>query len=183
MSVVTTVTPLLSTASFTSPAQFVQRATDITGTVFADEPGTLEIQQSGDGTNWDQTTTYAVPANNGVAFEVPLYSQWWRIVYVNGSTAQTVFRLFADPRDPYGDFIAASTTPSAGGAWAVLQAVPNGPGYTYVGRFDGADGWSACQGAALYAKQSAKYAAFQVDTATVSDETIMSSTEHTPDSF
>jgi len=182
MSVVQTLAPLAGSAVYTSSVQFVQRATQITGTVFADEAGTISIQQGGDGLNWDSKTNYSVSASTGLGFEVDVLSQYWRIVYTNGSSAQTILRLYADPRDPYGDFIAASSGPSAGGAYAVLQATSN-DSYVYVGRFDAFDGWGACQGAAISVKQNGKYAAFLVDTATVSDETILQTTEHSPDSF
>ena len=183
MPVVSTTTPLAASSSFTSSSQFVQRATQITGTVFANQNGILEIEQSGDDTNWDATTSLAVTANSGQGFEIDLLSQWWRIVFNNtSSSAQTIFRLYADPRDPYGDFLAASSGPSAGGAYAVLYFNTSDT-YNYVGRFDGLDGYNANANAALSQNISGKYASFLVDTATISDETIIQTTTHAPDSF
>lgn len=182
MSVISTTTSLAASASFTSAVQFVQRATQITGTVYADQAGTLKIQQSGDQINWDAVTSYAITGGTGLGFEVDIVSQWWRIVYTNGTTAQTIFRLYADPRDPYGDFLAAALAPSPGGAYAVLVFNTSGT-YTYLGRFAGADGFNANQNAAIAQNASGKYASFSVNTATVSDETIIKTTQHAPDSF
>lgn len=179
---VQTVAPLPSSGNFTSTPQFAQRAVSITGTVFADKAGTLKILQGGDGVNFDSVTTYNISANVGFGFEVDLLSNYWQVVYVNTNSPQTVFRLFASPRDPYGAFLQASNPPSPGGAYAVLQANSSG-GYSYVGRFDGFDGWTACQNAAIFTRTNAKYAAFDVSLATVSDETILETTEHSPDSF
>lgn len=53
----------------------------------------LSLQQSSDGTNWDFTDNYSVSA--GVAFKlnVPRQASNFRIVYTNGATLQTSFRL------------------------------------------------------------------------------------------
>lgn len=179
---VQTVAPLPASGNFTSTPQFAQRAESITGTVFADQSGTLKILQGGDGVNFDSITTYNISANIGFGFDVDLISNYWQVIYVNGSSAQTVFRLFANPRDPYGAFLQTANPPSPGGTYAVLQANSNG-GYSYVGRFNGFDGWAACQNAAIFTKTNAKYAAFDVSLATVSDETILQTTTHAPDSF
>lgn len=183
MALIDDIAPLPASATYTSPVEFVQRGTQITGTVLADQTGTLNIDQSGDGVNFDYTVSHAVTANTGLGFEQDIVAQYWRIRYVNGGTLQTVFRLFADARDPYGDFLAAGLAPSPGGAWAVLQVSPLSGEYVYVGRFDGSDGWGACGNAATFLNQAGKYAAFPVATATVSDETLMLSTEHNPDAF
>lgn len=66
----------------------------ITGSVFADQAGTIFIEQSGDQTNWDISTSYAISANNGSGIEEDVLLPWVRIRYVNGSTDQTIFRIF-----------------------------------------------------------------------------------------
>lgn len=175
--------PLNANQTIVSGAQNISRATEITGTVFADQPGTIYIEQSGDAQNWDINISANVSANVGEAIEVSVIAQYFRIRYVNGSNSQTIFRLFADARDPYGAFLQAALAPSAGGAWAVLRWNPTTSFYTYVGRFDGLDGWNACGNAAVATNQSGKYAAFAVDNAVVSDETLLRDTEHSPDSF
>lgn len=55
----------------------------------------LSIQQSPDNTNWDITDTYTIPAATGKTFSVPRQARYFRIVYTNGGTLQTSFRLQA----------------------------------------------------------------------------------------
>lgn len=71
------------------------RADNISGMVFADQAGTVYIEQSADGVNWDISTSYPVTANNGKGFNEPLYGPYVRIRYVNGATAQGTFRLYS----------------------------------------------------------------------------------------
>lgn len=180
--VISTLAPLGASDDFVSATQYAQRATSISGTVFADQPGMLMIEQSGDGTNFDYTTEYNIPGSFGYGFDVDLVASYWRIVYLNDSTPQTIFRLYANPRDPYGEFLQPAATPSPGGAYVVLQSTPNG-GYTYVGRFDGNSGWDACSAAAVSLNSSGKYAAFLVDQATVASENVMLSADPSPSAF
>ncbi len=61
-------------------------------------PGTLIIEQSSDNTNWDIQDSYSVTGgtaspNGEFDIGVNLRAQYYRIVYTNGSTAQTSFRL------------------------------------------------------------------------------------------
>jgi len=53
----------------------------------------LSIQQSSDGTNWDITDVYTVPAATGKVFVVQKAARYMRVVYTNGGTLQTSFRL------------------------------------------------------------------------------------------
>lgn len=53
----------------------------------------LSIQQSSDGTNWDLTDTYTVPAATGKVFVPQKAARYMRVVYTNGGTLQTSFRL------------------------------------------------------------------------------------------
>lgn len=70
-------------------------AQNITGTVFADQAGTLYIEQSFDGTNFDVSASYSIAANTGEGFSEPVLAPSARIRFVNGGTAQTAhFRLF-----------------------------------------------------------------------------------------
>lgn len=181
--VVSFTAPLLAAGTASSAPLQVSRALNITGTVFADQAGTAFVDQSGDGINWDLTTSISVSANTGTQIDVELINQFYRVRYTNGGSAQTIFRLFVNPRDPYGAFLAAALPPSAGGAFAVLFFSPAASDYTYVGRFDGLDGYNAIMNAALSKGESGKYAALVVADAVVSDETIISSTQHNPDAF
>lgn len=53
----------------------------------------LSIQQSSDNSNWDITDTYTIPATTGKTFSVPRQARYFRVVYTNGATLQTSFRL------------------------------------------------------------------------------------------
>jgi hypothetical protein len=61
--------------------------------VYADQTGTLSFQQSRDGTNWRTTKTVAVSAGVTVVDEELIVSQYVRVLYTNGATANTVFEL------------------------------------------------------------------------------------------
>lgn len=53
----------------------------------------LSIQQSNDGSNWDNVDVYTVPAATGKTFGVQCVGRYLRIVYTNGAGAQASFRL------------------------------------------------------------------------------------------
>lgn len=55
----------------------------------------LSIQQSSDNNNWDITDTYTIAASSGKTFVVPRQARYMRVVYTNGGTNQTTFRLQA----------------------------------------------------------------------------------------
>jgi hypothetical protein len=91
-----TSTPLGIGGVFTGTSEDVIRFSSITIAAFADEAsatGGLDIQFSPDGTNWDHTDSHTVVANTSAAISLAAQAQYFRIVYTNGSTAQTVFRL------------------------------------------------------------------------------------------
>lgn len=67
----------------------------IAGSVFADQPGTLYVEQSFDGTNFDVSWSSAITASAGVGFNETLLAPIVQVRYVNGATAQGVLRLFA----------------------------------------------------------------------------------------
>ena len=62
--------------------------------VFADQAGTLYIEQSPDNTNWDISESISVSANVGQAISREIVARYVRVRYVNGATAQTKFRLY-----------------------------------------------------------------------------------------
>jgi hypothetical protein len=53
----------------------------------------LSIEFSSDGTNWDHKDAYTVPAATGKNYSVQRVAKYFRIVYTNGGTIQTEFRL------------------------------------------------------------------------------------------
>jgi hypothetical protein len=90
-----TSTPLAENASYTSSSDDRSARTHRTviAHAYADQPGTLYIEQSPDGTNWDISESTSVAANTGTALITVVKSKYVRIRYVNGANAQTVFRL------------------------------------------------------------------------------------------
>lgn len=179
--IISNTTPLAANAAWTSPVQNILRATEITGSVYADQPGTLQVQQSGDGTNWDLITTYDVPVDTGVSIQLEALEQSLRVIYTNGGIAQTAFRLYINAKDPFGTFLSTSQAPTAGGAYIVLFQGPGG--YQVVGRFDGLDPMEANGNAAIYLNKNGQYAAFPVNLATVTVETIVPTTDFSFASF
>lgn len=53
----------------------------------------LSIQWSSDGTNFDDTDVFTIPANKGKVFTFGAQARYFRVVYTNGGTNQTFFRL------------------------------------------------------------------------------------------
>lgn len=64
-------------------------------TVFADQPGTLYLEQSRDGTIWRVTSSVDVTANVTALDEEFVLSRYVRVRYVNGATANTTFELLS----------------------------------------------------------------------------------------
>src|SRR4051794_17050593 len=72
------------------------REDQVVGIVFSDQGGTLNIEHSVDGTNWDvNDAPITVAGGTGQAFVRTVYGPFLRLRYVNGATPQTVFRLSA----------------------------------------------------------------------------------------
>jgi hypothetical protein len=89
---------LLAANGTASVGPFVAEGSDrVKGTIFSDQAGTLSIDQSFDGQNWDLQTTYAITANAGRGFSEELVAPNVRVRFTNGSgtTAATV-RLYAN---------------------------------------------------------------------------------------
>lgn len=64
---------------------------------YADQAGTLFIEQSRDGTTWRSAPadSIAVAAATVASLRVPLLARYWRVRYVNGATATTAFELIS----------------------------------------------------------------------------------------
>ncbi len=89
-------TTLGASGVFTGPAEDITNYAGIFVTVAASHDGVTDgcsIQQSSDGTNWDHTDDYSILAAKHKNFNFNPHSNWFRIVYTNGSTPQTYFRL------------------------------------------------------------------------------------------
>jgi hypothetical protein len=90
---VTYTTALAASGTYTSSSFDCINRKTVTGTVYADQAGTLNIQQSRDGSTYRSLTTIAVVAGTPQGFSVPVYSRYVRANYVNGATAQGAFEL------------------------------------------------------------------------------------------
>ena len=81
---------------FTGTAEDVTEYADIRVSVFSDQISAtdgLQIQQSVNGTNWDLVDPCGIPAASGKIFSIAAAAKFYRVVYTNGATAQTAFRL------------------------------------------------------------------------------------------
>jgi len=87
---------LAANAVYTGTGEDVTEFADVRVAVFADQASAvdgLQIQQSSNGTNWDVSDAYTIPAAAGRVFSVAVSARFMRIVYTNGATAQAAFRL------------------------------------------------------------------------------------------
>lgn len=83
-------------AAFTGTSENVQDYASIEVSVFADQVSAalgLSVQQSSNGTNWDLLDQYTIPASTGKTFSFAPAARFYRVVYTNGATIQTAFRL------------------------------------------------------------------------------------------
>jgi hypothetical protein len=91
-----TATPLGISGVFTGTSEDATAYNTIAVTVFSDVASAadgLQMQQSSNGTNWDNVDFYTIPAATGKTFKTDINAKFFRIVYTNGGTAQTAFRL------------------------------------------------------------------------------------------
>ncbi len=86
-------TPLAGNGTFSGTAIDVSVYGVITVFVFADQTGTLNIEFSTNGTNWDDINSYPVSASSALSVQFGPQAKFFRVVYQNGSSAQSVFRL------------------------------------------------------------------------------------------
>lgn len=96
-----TVAILTSGSVFTGAGEDVSNFSEMRVSVFSNVASAtdgLSLQQSSDNTNWDVVDTYTIPAltaGQGKTFVVPRQARYFRVVYTNGGTNQTTFRLQA----------------------------------------------------------------------------------------
>ena len=88
-------TPLLAAQTYTSKWVSSDYFGSISGSAFADQPGTLYIEQSGDLINADISASYPVPANTGSGYVEQLLLPYVRLRFTNTGSNQTVFRLYS----------------------------------------------------------------------------------------
>jgi hypothetical protein len=91
-----TVTPLAADATFTGEATEILDFGFIFVNTISNVPSAtdgLMVEQSSDGTNWDGSDEYSVPANKGKTYSFQAGYKYYRVVYKNGDAEQTFFRL------------------------------------------------------------------------------------------
>lgn len=94
-----TVTPLGANLTFTGTSEDVSDFACITVQLFTSHASAalgFKPQYSPNGTNWDDGDAYNIAAQvagNGKFFTFPVQAKFFRIVYTNGATLQTAFRL------------------------------------------------------------------------------------------
>ena len=93
-----TTTPLGAGAVFTGTGTDVSTYNSVTIQLFADVDSAAEgmsFQFSPDGTNWDEQNDYnlEVSVSQTRRFQFPVTAQYFRVVYTNGGSAQTAFRV------------------------------------------------------------------------------------------
>lgn len=97
-----TMTFIHSTTALTSGNSFVGNTMDLGSNhsinrhralAYADQAGTLYLEQSRDNVNWRTMQTATVNAGNAVEVEDLIISRYVRTRYVNGATTNTVFEL------------------------------------------------------------------------------------------
>lgn len=94
-----TSTPLAANATFTGTLEEVSDYASISVQIFTDQASAtsgFKPQYSSDGTNWDDGDSYSIaitPAGNGKFFSFPPQAKYFRMIYTNGATLQTAFRM------------------------------------------------------------------------------------------
>lgn len=89
-------TPLAGGGVFTGASKEVLDYAVVTVHTYSDVASAvdgLRVQWSTDGTNWDSEDVFSVAAATGKTFSFQAAARYMRVVYTNGATLQTAFRL------------------------------------------------------------------------------------------
>jgi len=87
---------LLADAVFTGVAEEITNIATILIAVYSNVGSAvdgLSVQWSIDGTNWDGSDVFTIPANTQKTFSFQPVAQYFRVVYTNGDVDQTAFRM------------------------------------------------------------------------------------------
>jgi len=87
---------LAGSAVFTGTPVFVRDYASMGVQVFASHGSAsdgLRFEWSQNGTNWDEVLAFTIFGNAAASYVIGPRSDWFRVVYRNGSNAQTAFRL------------------------------------------------------------------------------------------
>jgi hypothetical protein len=91
-----TSTPLNANVSFTGSSVNILEFAIMQVNVYSDVASAtdgLDVQFSSDGTNWDISDVFTIPAASGKVYSFQPAAQYMRVVYTNGGSNQTEFRL------------------------------------------------------------------------------------------
>lgn len=94
-----TSTPLTGDATYTGTWEDITGASTITLSIFtshASAASGLKFETSSDGVNWDDGDVFTMPAmspGGAKVYSFGVTTQYFRVVYINGATLQTAFRL------------------------------------------------------------------------------------------
>jgi hypothetical protein len=125
----TSTTPLGGGAVFTGTADDLLNYAAVSIQVYSDQAGTISIQFSNDGANWDQSEVYTTVASANFNIQAMGEARYFRIVYTNGSVAQSVFRLKVVLKQIpiLGEVFSISKVPYSGMDALLTQSVLFGP--------------------------------------------------------
>ncbi len=86
--------PLANGATFTGTAYDVSEYGSVVTAVKTDQAGTLYMEFSTDGTNWDSSLSFSVSASVNEVHRLSVTRKWFRVRFTNtGGSLQTYFRL------------------------------------------------------------------------------------------
>lgn len=88
-----TSTPLAASGVWVGTAEDVSKYSTVAISVYADVAGSGYVEFSTDNTNFTSGPTIPIPADSLESFIIPVTTQYIRVVYENGATPQTEFRL------------------------------------------------------------------------------------------
>ena len=110
-------------ATFTGAADDVSQMSSAIIMLFANQDTTLDVSQSRDGSSWDVSDTFTVPASSGRSFTVSAVSQFIRVAVTNtsGATASVV-RLQTIYSTTPQDLIRATGQQASAGSLPVVLA-------------------------------------------------------------
>lgn len=83
-------------ATFTGTAEDITKYAEVRSSVFSSHASAtdgFQMQQSSDGTNWDASDVYTIPATSNKSFGTGSALKFFRLVYINGGTLTTTLRI------------------------------------------------------------------------------------------
>jgi hypothetical protein len=92
-------TAVAGSGTYTSSTRSCKEFVKLVGICMFNENGSLTIEQSWDGINFDYVSTFATTGGTGTAFSVEVVAPFFRVKWANGTAnATTTHRLFTAGR-------------------------------------------------------------------------------------